>query len=370
MTFAVAGIWRPTIAAGAAAFLLCVVAPRSAAAQAPSPSAGTEIGGLVDVYYDYYSTRPVDDAVYRNYDTRHNQFALSMAEVWVGRAPTADSRAGFKVRLNFGPASTNFIHATEPGGSAFQNIQEAYASYLAPAGRGLQIDAGIFVTPAGAEVIEAKDDYNYSRALLFVLAVPGYHAGVRMSYSPSDKVTLTGGLVNGWNDVVDNNTGKTLMAGMTLKPTSAVTLVQNYIAGPETAGTNENWRHLSDTILTYAATPKLSLIGNYDYGRDTGAHWQAVAAYLKYQATSVVALSPRFEYYDDASGFTTGTAQRLREVTGTIEIKAAENLLWRVEYRGDVSDRAVFPSSNRPAPGKHQQSVAFGLLYSFSSKLP
>src|SRR5437773_8697592 len=132
--------WLDLCVLGLATLFLCVIAPQHAAAQAPAapaPATSTEFGGLVDVYYDFYSTKPAGDAPYRNFDTKHNQFALSMAEVWLAKAPTADSRAGFKLKLNFGPASTNFIHAAEPGGSTFQNIQEAYASYLAA--KGLQV---------------------------------------------------------------------------------------------------------------------------------------------------------------------------------------------------------------------------------------
>ena len=100
----------------------------------------------------------------------------------------------------------------EPGGTTiYQNIQQAYVSYLAPVGNGsLQVDFGKFVTPAGYEVIETKDNWNYSRGLLFALAIPYYHMGMRAAYSPNDKVTVTGFLFNGWNNVVDNNTGKTV----------------------------------------------------------------------------------------------------------------------------------------------------------------
>ena len=100
----------------------------SALAQTPAPAPAapsTEIGGLVDVYYDFYSTKPGGDAQYRNFDTKHNQFAMSMAQVWLAKAPSESSRVGFKFKLNFGPASSNFIHAFEPGGSPYQNIQEA-----------------------------------------------------------------------------------------------------------------------------------------------------------------------------------------------------------------------------------------------------
>ena len=354
--------------------LILSVAAVPVFAQTPAPAAAPsiDVGGLVDVYYDYYSTKPAANAQYRNFDAKHNQFALSMAEVWLKKAPSDTSRVGFNFKLNFGDASSNFIHAAEPGGSTYQNIQEAYVSYLAPVGKGLQIDAGVFVTPAGAEVIEAKDNPNYSRSLLFALAIPYYHSGVRLTYNPNDKVTVVGGVVNGWNNIVDNNTGKTLMGVVTFKATPKVTVTTDYLGGPEQPNTNSNWRHLSDTVVTLAPAPKVTVIGNYDYGHesegDTSVTWQGVAGLLKYQATPTVAVTPRFEYYDDGDGFTTGTAQKLKEFTGTIELKATDSLLWRIEYRNDWSDEEVFVKRDESVQ-KTQQSIGFGLLFTFGGKI-
>src|SRR5205823_5799467 len=144
----------------------------------------------------------------------------------------------------------------EPGGTTlYQNIQQAYVSYLAPAGSGgLQLDFGKFVTPAGFEVIETKDNWNYSRSLLFALAIPYYHMGMRAAYSPNDKVTVTGFLLNGWNNVVDNNTGKTGGVSLMLKPTGSVSVIENYLVGPEANGSNDDIRQISDTVVTYNAS--------------------------------------------------------------------------------------------------------------------
>jgi hypothetical protein len=346
-----------------------------AAAQTPPPvPPSMEVGGLVDVYYDYYSTKPDVSGVatYRNFDTKHNQFALSMAEVWLAKAPTASSRVGFKFKLNFGPAATDYIHCCEPGGSAYQNIQEAYASYLAPVGNGLQIDAGVFVTPAGAEVIEAKDNMNYSRGLLFSLAIPYYHSGVRATYAVTDKVSVMGGLTNGWNNIVENNTGKTAIVGATIKPTSALSIVQNYMVGPEQTGNNDDLRHLLDTVVTYAVSPRMTVAGNYDYGHETfgssSVQWQGIAGYLKFQPTAAMAFSPRLEFFNDEDGFTTGHVQKLKEVTGTLELKASDSLQWRIEYRRDWSDVSPFVNDKGDAKD-NQQSIGFGLLYSFAGKI-
>ena len=40
-----------------------------------------------------------------------------------------------------------------------------------PVGRGLTLDVGKFVTQHGAEVIESKDNWNYSRSFMFALAI-------------------------------------------------------------------------------------------------------------------------------------------------------------------------------------------------------
>ena len=55
------------------------------------------------------------------------------------------------------------------------------------------------------EVIENKDNFNYSRGLLFVLDIPYYHTGLRVGYAVNDQVTGTGYLLNGWNNVIENN---------------------------------------------------------------------------------------------------------------------------------------------------------------------
>jgi hypothetical protein len=357
----------PSTAASSSA----IASPAAAsAAQAPAASEPSiELGGLVDAYYDWYSTKPSGNAPLRNFDTKHNQFSFAMVELWAAKTPTADSRTGFNLKLNFGPATSEFIHSVDPGGvGILQNVQQAYVSYLA--GK-VQFDVGEFVTHNGSEVIEAKDDWNYSRGLLFSWAIPYYHAGVRLTYPANDKVTLAGGVVNGWNNVGENNTGKTVWGQIILKPTSAFTFIENYTGGPEQAGNNGDWRHLSDTQAMFTVSPMVSLMGNYDYGRDklAGAdvHWQGVAGYVKFQPTKVVAIIPRAEYYDDADGFTTGVAQKAKEFTLTLELKPADTFIWRIEYRSDFSDVAFFKNDDG-AFKKNQHSIGFGLLYNFSTK--
>jgi hypothetical protein len=79
---------------------------------------------------------------------------------------------------------------------------------------------------------------------------------------------ITGFVFNSWNNSVDNNGGKSVGLSVTGRPTGALTIVENYMDGPETTGDNTGWRHLSDTIVTYTVDKMPSGAFNYDFGKD------------------------------------------------------------------------------------------------------
>jgi hypothetical protein len=329
----------------------------------------TEISGFVDGYYLWAFNE--ESPQLRNFDINHNAFSLNYAEIAFGKPVSETSRGGF--RLDFGAGDTaDLVNLFEPGGTDYlKHVQQAYVSYLAPVGKGLTIDFGKFVTPAGAEVIENKDNFNYSRGLLFALAIPYYHAGFRVGYAISDQVSVTGFLVNGWNNVKENNDGKTVGVSLGLKPNAKTGVFVNYLVGNEFPDDADGGtRNLIDIVGTYAATDKISLIGNFDYGKDslegTDVNWYGVAAGLKYQANEHVAFSPRYEWFVDDDGFATGTSQTLQEITLTGEYKATGGLITRFEFRTDFSDEDYFVKKDGLKSSQPTASVAF--IYAFSSK--
>src|SRR5713101_1147625 len=342
----------------------------------------TSVSGFVDVYYGQNFNNPTSRSnAFRFFDGATNQFGLNMVELVLDKAPDANnSRTGYHIALGFGQAM-NAVNATDHGGLSFdQYLKEAYFSYLAPVGKGLQIDIGKFVTPAGAEVIETKDNWNYSRGLLFSYAIPYYHFGMRAKYAFNDKYALTGFFVNGWNNVVDNNTGKTYGMSFGWTPNKKFGVTQNYMAGPEQNSINSTWRQLSDTVVTYSPTSKLSFMVNGDYGRgdriDEGegvfskpVFWTGVAGYVKYAVSGTSAFSTRYEYYDDHDGFTTGNPTggiHFNEFTTTFERVVAHHIISRFEFRRDMSNQPAFLKGSNPV--KDQNTMTGGLVFTFDSR--
>jgi hypothetical protein len=350
--------------------------PKPADAPPPDFLHSIEVDGFVDGYYGWAFNK-VGPQV-RNFDVNHNNFSLNYVEMAIFKAPTDKSRAGF--RVDFGAGDTaNLVNLAEPGGKEYlKYVQQAYVSYLA--GK-VSLDFGKFVTPMGAEVIESKDNFNYSRGLLFALAIPYYHMGARIGYAVNDKVSLTGFLVNGWNDVIDNNSAKTVGGSISYKPNAKSGLIVNYLVGKEQAPEADGGtRNTVDVVFSYAANARTSLLFNYDYGHDnltttgpadeavhTGVAWQGIAFGLKYQANDKWAFSPRYEYYNDGDGFSTGLDQNLQEFTFTGEYKTPVGLLARFEYRSDFSNKEFFVKDSG-ATTKTQPTVSVSLIYAFSSK--
>lgn len=354
----------------------------------------TSVSGFVDTYYQYNSNHPVGGITsggsLRPFDFRTQAISLNMIELILDKAPDASGpagRTGYHVSLGFGDAM-NAVNSTDPGHLGFaQYLKEGYFSYLAPIGKGLQIDVGKFVTPMGAEVIESKDNWNYSRSLLFTFAIPFYHFGARAKYTFNDKFNLTGFVLNGWNDIVENNSGKTYGFSFGVNPTKKVSYTVNYLAGPETptgafgpaVNVNDFWRQTWDAVVTYNPTSKLSLIANYDYGRgDRTApatppvYWTGGAGYVKYALDDKDYFAVRYEYYEDHDGFTIPPLaiphMHVHETTATYQRTVASHLLTRLEFRRDMASQPIFQYSHFVPLVKNQNTAELGLIFLFDSR--
>jgi hypothetical protein len=334
-----------------------------------------DFSGLIDGYYTANFNHPRSttgvpgtNTLY-NFNVQADQLSLNMAKLTMSH--DADP-VGFRVDLGFGKAF-DIIHGSEPSGpnSFLRNIEQAYVSVKSK--KGLQADFGQFVTAAGAEVIETKDNWNYSRSLLFAWAVPYYHFGLRTIVPVGSHCTGGVQVVNGWNNVEDNNSGKTLgfIGNFTSKK---VSWNNDYYTGPENAATNTGWRNLYDTTLLLTPTDKANFYINFDYGRNknpdgSAATWNGIAGAARFQLNGWFALAPRMEWFNDHEGFATGTgvAQQLKEFTITAEAKAAQGVLARLEYRRDWSDKNFFQKGPSGAAG-NQDTVSLGIVAFFGPK--
>ena len=309
----------------------------------------------------------------RVFDHKANSFTLDLAQI-VFNKDAAVGGIGYRLKLSAGETA-KFIHATGLGTSddAF-DLTEAYIDYVAPLGKGLKFRLGKFATMHGAEVIEAKDNMNYSRGLLFNFAIPFTHTGLMIGYPLSDKVSANFYVVNGWDNFNDEGSSKTLGLGVNVAPADQFSVVVNLMNGREKdlqTGIESN-RFLSDTIITVKPVKNVTFVLNTDYSVQSGsapdggdAKWYGIAGYVKYDFSDIFSTAVRAEYFKDPDGARTLTAQTAKEITLTPEFRVAKNLLVRPEYRHDWSDKYVFDSHRVPADKKSQDTLALGVMYTW-----
>jgi hypothetical protein len=345
-----------------------------AASPARADDAGKiSVGGLADWYYQYsFNHPPVGSTIAgRSFDVKNDAFSLSLAEVNVVKPVDDRSPLGFTATLTFGKTA-DLVHATEPGGTnTYKYLQQLYGTYLVNGKRPLTIDFGKFVTLMGYEVIESSSNDNYSRSFLFNYAIPFYHAGLRFTYPLTSTLTGQLHLVNGWNDVEDDNGGKSVGAQLAWNPSAAWSWVLNYMGGDEFTGAglprNLNLQTV-DLVGIWRPTPKLKLGINADYASAAkkgvaGGNWSGQAVYARYQITPNAAFALRAEHFEDSAGLRTGTAQNLNEITATFEYVVKNNLIHRLEFRHDHAGSKFFPGGG--GPSNDQDTLTFSQVIKF-----
>jgi len=306
-------------------------------------SMGFQISGTVLTSYTQNFNNPsTNNNQLRIFDTAANSFMANLAQIVFERPATAGSamdRVGFRARLNFGTdarfsrARTNFQPGTD---NNELDVQEMYGEYIAPIGNGLKIQFGKINTLIGYEVINAWENPNFSRTMMFGLSQAFTETGVRFTYPFNDMVTATVGLVNGWDNIEDNNRGKTVtwLLAVTPDPKFGVNFFGSY--GPEqsngnatlgvaTVGACQNYttgcdpsakRLVSGAIVTIKPTDMDTLVLEPYYGNESNAsltsksqnaRWNGFVAYFTHdfndqQQPNAFSLRVRGEIWEDAGG--------------------------------------------------------------------
>jgi hypothetical protein len=342
---------------------------KPADAAPPAPPAkynGWVFSGLADGYVtaNWNHPQPINNQL-QNFDLNYGQAELSLIKFTIDKS---DKVLGIHLDTGFGETMRQ-IHAFDVAAQEHQALryfEQMYVIFKPAKLHGTEIDFGQFVTSAGAEVIEANANWNYSRSLLFALAIPYYHMGFRVNVPVTKVWTVGVQIVNAWNTMWGNNDLKNI--GIT----SAITMPKytwsvNYYEGPNHQGTTAGKRNLLDSTLLLTPSSKLNFYINGDYGRDNrigGGYddWYGLAGAATWHLNSHFSISPRAEFYDDKTGFNTGVAQILKEGTITGEYKYNDHLISRIEYRHDASDHAYFNQKAGQPLNKDMNTFTLGIM--------
>ncbi|MEQ1949720.1 MAG: outer membrane beta-barrel protein [Bryobacteraceae bacterium] len=382
---------KRALLAGLALSTAIAFAQDQATAPASAPTAfqigSIKLSGTLDGYYSFNNNHPASRVnAQHNFDASANSFDLNFAKMRLEMAPEP---VGFVFDFGFGtgmeifsagePGNRNVVGAAGVVSNNFLNhVTQAYLSVKPKGWGGVQMDFGKFYTSAGAELTETYTNWNYSRSLLFTNG-PFYHFGARFTVPAGSHFTGGVQLVNGWNNVFDNNTGKTIGFNGTFT-SSKVVWSNTYYMGPENSALDgsgilqagnvgKGMRNFFDTALTVTPSDNAAFYVNYDYGSNkfkltnTSATWWTIAVAGKLGPKKLY-FAPRFEIYKDTDGFITGSVQTLKEFTGTLNYEFLPGVMTKFEYRHDWSDIPYF-ATGTVGTKKNQDTALIGLVMYF-----
>ncbi|MFL5483696.1 MAG: porin [Gemmatimonadaceae bacterium] len=349
-------------------------AKADAAAALPKWFEDLALNAFVSTAYEYNTNRPAPGTnSYRVFDFNDNSFNLDVAEVVVQIAASKPNDAGFRVDVDAGNSIPQIAKTQDQTATQF-DLQQAFATYIAPIGSGLRFDVGKYVTHLGYEVIEGYDGYNdnYSRSILFGYAIPFTHTGVKATYAFSSKVAGMFEVVNGWDLLRDNNRSKSLGAQLTLTPAAPFSVLLNWIGGPELANDNHTKRNVFDVVAILKPTNRLTLGVNGDYGIEDGtsrvnpgsdAIWKGIAGYAVLGLKENLSVGLRGETFHDDGGVRLGTdtKARLSEATLTPVYKFTNHVLARGEVRFDKANQPIL--AKRGTLSDKQTTIGLNVIF-------
>ena len=332
-------------------------------------ASGIATSGYVDMAYSH-ANRNIESPNFsdRVLDSQNNSFVLHQVGLQMAKQP----KEGFGGLVNVTMGKdAGVIHSTPANESTFDLTQ----GYLQYATGPLTVIGGKFTTLHGTEVIWSPSNANFSRSILFG-AVPFTHTGVRATYAVTDSLSVIGGVNNGWDQLTDQNKGKTLELGVTATPIKPLSLAASYYGGKEISGVNgvDGRRDSINFVGSYTIIEPLSV--GLEYLRVTQKDavgpaaspskmtYSGFAGYLSYLIMPKLKGTLRAETFNDKDGFHFGMADtKYREFTLTAAYLAADNFELRGEVRTDRATNAVFNDGG--SMSKTLMTYAIQALYKF-----
>ncbi|MBU6123050.1 porin [Hymenobacter siberiensis] len=327
--------------------------PPAVATATPSP---LSYYGFVDGYYgydfDYANGNSRPSFIFSH--NRQNEFTVNQALVGV-RYNDGTVRGTVGLHTGSYPAAN---YSKED--LVFQHIYEAYAGFRPFAKAWL--DFGIFNSHLGFESALSKDNWTLTRSLNAENS-PYFETGARFTYEVGPKLTLTGLVLNGWQNIRETNQAKALGTQLQWKPSDKVLINSSTFYGNEQpTGLGIRRRYFHDFYITYAATERVNLALVFDVGKQQSASqekydtWHTASAFVKYKLAEKFSTTLRGEYYYAERGVIinsispTAFDADFRVVGGSLNLDyaPASNVLCRVEGRYLNGASGVFSRVDNP----------------------
>jgi hypothetical protein len=169
---------------------------------------------------------------------------------------------------------------------------------------------GHFYTLHGNEVVMAPDNFFYSHAYSFQYGEPFTHTGMMLKYQLSERLSLMGAIVEGWDNWTDQNKKAGFLGGVNWTgPNEKTSVAWALTVSNEQPAGIDGTRTLSTVVITQKLGEKWKYIFQNDDGFEsnvggggTNATWYSFDNYLLYEVNDKWSYGARYEWFIDQDG--------------------------------------------------------------------
>jgi hypothetical protein len=341
------------VAVTIAALLLFMVT--SAHAQATDTTTMLKVNGFVDAYYAYDFTRPYDgERRYTTQPVRHDEANVNLA--WIGltfERRKAHARvalqAGTSVQSNYSGEPRN---GASSGPDLARNIQEAFVGVKLS--DNVWIDGGIYYSYVGLESWSSSDNPTYTRSLVADYT-PYYLSGARLTWQATPKLSTQFHVVNGWQNISENNRSKAVGSRVDYAVSPAFTLsYANFFGNERPTGSPSQLRVFNQVMAKGTLKSGTQWQGQVDVGHQASSDWYGLVAIVRQPVTSRVAVVGRVERYSDPEQVIISTGEAPGFVGNGaslgLDVQIDAGVRWRSELRGIRTTARLFPEGQSRRP--------------------
>lgn len=228
----------------------------------------------------------------------------------------------------------------------FKNLIEASVGYQLNEKYGLWLDIGILPSPFTNETAFARDHIMLTRSVCAENA-PYFITGARLAWKVSERITLYGYLLNGWQNIQETNTQKAGTLQFEYKKGDQLTVNWNVYAGYEgnVLAPTDQERLFSDAYIIFKGTKRLSYTACIMGGRqfrtqNNKADFFSGNIAVNYQLFRPLSMSGRIERMSDINkaitnqNFASTTRGKISNSASIgLNYQPQKEVLYRIECR-------------------------------------
>lgn len=261
------------------------------------------IGGYIDAYFG--GGPNVNNSMpYFVSSAQINEFNINLAYI--------DLRySDHSFRARFAPGMGTYMNANyQAEQGTLRNIVEASAGFRVFKNKEIWVDAGILGSPYTNESAVSKDHLMYTRSFAPEY-VPYYLSGIKITTPLSSKMLFYTYILNGWQQIHDNNSGKALGTQLEYRPDNLNLINWNTYIGDESSSsapdnrmryfTDLYWVHNPDGVFSITSCVYAGNQKRKQGNELTNNYWWQANFIGRFSFNERLSLSGRVEYFSDAN---------------------------------------------------------------------